>query len=88
VVVPGLVLTAAVREGLPEEFSRSGLRAWRGPRLGDPADVAAAVGYLLSDDVEWVVGQVLGIDGGATLALRPRQGRQAEEPSSSGCIRR
>jgi NAD(P)-dependent dehydrogenase (short-subunit alcohol dehydrogenase family) len=29
--------------------------------------VAAAVAYLLSDDVEWVVGQVLSIDGGATL---------------------
>ncbi|MGH3390650.1 MAG: SDR family NAD(P)-dependent oxidoreductase [Actinomadura sp.] len=66
-VAPGLVLTAAVRETLPEEFTRSVLKAQRSPRLGDPADVAAAVAYLLSDDAEWVVGQVLSIDGGATM---------------------
>ncbi|GAA4630978.1 hypothetical protein GCM10023196_058540 [Actinoallomurus vinaceus] len=37
------------------------------PRLGDPGDVAAAVAYLLSDDAEWVTGQVLSIDGGSTM---------------------
>jgi NAD(P)-dependent dehydrogenase (short-subunit alcohol dehydrogenase family) len=36
-------------------------------RLGDPDDVAAAVGYLASDDASWVTGHVLVVDGGLTL---------------------
>jgi NAD(P)-dependent dehydrogenase (short-subunit alcohol dehydrogenase family) len=43
------------------------LKAQRSPRLGDPDDIAAAVAYLLSADAEWVVGQVLSVDGGATM---------------------
>jgi NAD(P)-dependent dehydrogenase (short-subunit alcohol dehydrogenase family) len=66
-VAPGLVLTAGVRDSLPEEFRNSVLRRQRSPRLGDPADVAAAVAYLLSADAEWVVGQVLSVDGGVTM---------------------
>lgn len=37
-------------------------------RLGEPADVAGAVAYLLSDEAAWVTGQVLVLDGGSTLA--------------------
>jgi 3-oxoacyl-[acyl-carrier protein] reductase len=33
-------------------------------RLGEPADVAAAVSYLLSDDAAWVTGQTIVVDGG------------------------
>jgi len=36
-------------------------------RLGDPADVAAAVAYLASDDAGWITGHVLTVDGGLTL---------------------
>ena len=35
-------------------------------RLGRPDDVAAAVAYLASDAAEWVTGQVLGVNGGAS----------------------
>ena len=37
-------------------------------RLGEPADVAAPVAFLLSDDAAWVTGQTLLIDGGGSLA--------------------
>lgn len=37
-------------------------------RLGEPADVATAVTFLLSDEAGWITGQSLVIDGGRTLA--------------------
>jgi NAD(P)-dependent dehydrogenase (short-subunit alcohol dehydrogenase family) len=36
-------------------------------RLGDPADVAAAVAFLASHDASWITGQTVTIDGGLTL---------------------
>jgi NAD(P)-dependent dehydrogenase (short-subunit alcohol dehydrogenase family) len=36
-------------------------------RLGDPADVAAAVAFLAGDDASWITGQTVTIDGGLTL---------------------
>ena len=37
------------------------------PRLGEPEDIAAAVAFLMSDDAAWINGQVLSVDGGATM---------------------
>jgi len=36
-------------------------------RLGEVADVAGPVAFLLSDDAAWITGQTLVIDGGASL---------------------
>jgi NAD(P)-dependent dehydrogenase (short-subunit alcohol dehydrogenase family) len=36
-------------------------------RLGEPADVGAAVAFLACDDASWITGQTLVIDGGITL---------------------
>lgn len=51
-VAPGLVVHARMRELT---------------RLGRPDDIAAAIAFLLSDDGEWVTGQVWTVDGGRTL---------------------
>jgi NAD(P)-dependent dehydrogenase (short-subunit alcohol dehydrogenase family) len=36
-------------------------------RLGEPADVAGAVAFLLSDAASWITGQTIVLDGGRTL---------------------
>ena len=40
-------------------------------RIGEAADVAAAVLYFLSDDAAWTTGQVLGVDGGLSAGAAP-----------------
>lgn len=64
-VAPGLVLTRAISEDSP--IREWALKTTRSPRLGQPEDIAAAVAFLMSDDAEWINGQVLSVDGGATL---------------------
>lgn len=36
-------------------------------RLGTPADVAGVVGLFCSEDADWITGQVIYADGGASL---------------------
>jgi len=44
-------------------------------RIGEPADVAGAVGFLVSDAARWITGETMVIDGGALLG--PAQGFQS-----------
>ena len=66
-VAPGLVITPNIVDTLPEEFRATALRAARHTRLGRPADIASMVAYLVSDEAEWITGQVLGVNGGAAI---------------------
>jgi NAD(P)-dependent dehydrogenase (short-subunit alcohol dehydrogenase family) len=66
-IAPGLVMTKASLENLTEEAQAQMMQLGRSPRLGRPADVAAMVALLMSDDGEWINGQVLSVDGGFTM---------------------
>jgi NAD(P)-dependent dehydrogenase (short-subunit alcohol dehydrogenase family) len=66
-VAPGLVLTEKTRDSIPKEFVEYALNSGRSTRIGEPEDVAAMVTLLMSKEGEWINGQVISIDGGATL---------------------
>ena len=66
-VAPGLILTKTVRDNADPAFRELALGLGRSPRLGEPEDIAAAVAFLMSDDASWITGQVISVDGGATI---------------------
>lgn len=67
-VAPGFTATEAIRS-VPQwpELEASAMRRIRGTRVGEPADVAALVALLMSDEGAWINGQVINIDGGTIL---------------------
>lgn len=66
-VAPGLTVTPTIAkagvDGLLSRFLRH-TKSWR---LGDPDDIAAMVAHLLSDEGEWINGQVISVDGGTVI---------------------
>jgi NAD(P)-dependent dehydrogenase (short-subunit alcohol dehydrogenase family) len=66
-VAPGLVLTDAVRAGMSEAAKAQVLAMGRTPRLGQPQDIAGMVALLMSEEGVWITGQVVSVDGGATM---------------------
>jgi NAD(P)-dependent dehydrogenase (short-subunit alcohol dehydrogenase family) len=51
-----------------DEATLEGIRAaLRSRRMGRPEDVAAMVAFLVSDDGEWINGQVIHVDGGMVM---------------------
>jgi 3-oxoacyl-[acyl-carrier protein] reductase len=63
VVAPGLIetdMTRAITESAKTEWSAQIPLG----RMGSPADVAAAVSFLASDEASYITGQVLAVNGG------------------------
>ena len=63
-VVPGLIITDAVRAHLSDHMLEGLGRATLTPYVGDPVDVANLVVFLASDESRYITGQMIGIDGG------------------------
>lgn len=66
-IAPGLVVSDEMSEVIPKDMQERTLKGTRSWRLGHPRDIAAMVAFLLSDDGEWVNGQVISVDGGVTM---------------------
>lgn len=65
-VAPAVVKTKFAQK-LYEQGEEKVAQAYPLKRLGEPADIAGPVAFLLSDDAAWVTGQTLTLDGGVTL---------------------
>jgi len=63
VVSPGYIATDMTKD-LPEERKQKILAAIPLQRIGTPEDVAAAVGFLASEEAGYITGHVLAVNGG------------------------
>ncbi len=71
-VAPGLVRTPLTARITENEAALKGSLAMHAlGRIGEPADVASAIEWMLDPAQHWITGQVLGIDGGLA-SVRPR----------------
>jgi NAD(P)-dependent dehydrogenase (short-subunit alcohol dehydrogenase family) len=71
-VSPGPIETELFRQSRPagSEEEKRILAAIPMKRIGTPAEVAAAVNFFLSGEAGYITGQVLGVDGGGSIAGR------------------
>ncbi|MBO22914.1 MAG: short-chain dehydrogenase [Rhodospirillaceae bacterium] len=69
-IAPGLVKTDFARALWEDpKFADPRIAATPLRRLGEPEDIAGAAVYLASDAASWMTGQVLVVDGGATVPV-------------------
>jgi NAD(P)-dependent dehydrogenase (short-subunit alcohol dehydrogenase family) len=81
-IAPGVVLTPALEAtvpGLKELIARHVLT----PRFGTPADIAALVAYLASDESGYITGESIGINGGS-LSHQPHYADLADAMAGLG----
>ncbi|TAL00138.1 MAG: SDR family oxidoreductase [Rhodospirillaceae bacterium] len=67
VIAPGLILHPVMEAVLGPQYLAEALTGVKVPRLGQPKDIAAMAALLLSDDGAFVTGQVISVDGGASM---------------------
>jgi NAD(P)-dependent dehydrogenase (short-subunit alcohol dehydrogenase family) len=65
-VAPGVVRTHLAR-ALWENYEQQLAEALPLGRIGEPADIAEAIGFLAGPRASWITGQTLVIDGGAQI---------------------
>jgi 3-oxoacyl-[acyl-carrier protein] reductase len=66
-IVPGLIGSPHVLATSPEELPSDLMKSRIIKRLGKPEDIAGAVSFLVSDDADYITGQVLVVDGGTAI---------------------
>jgi NAD(P)-dependent dehydrogenase (short-subunit alcohol dehydrogenase family) len=66
-IAPGLIMHRNLAALMPEEAQAAFAKVTALRRLGQPKDIAAVSALLLSDDAEFITGQVIGVDGGGFM---------------------
>jgi NAD(P)-dependent dehydrogenase (short-subunit alcohol dehydrogenase family) len=66
-ISPGPVLKESVVDRLSDDERAKAVRRLRSHRMGKPSDLGSMAAYLLSDDAEWINGQVYSVNGGIML---------------------
>jgi acetoacetyl-CoA reductase len=69
-VLPGMVATEKV-EAMPAEIVDKLTETLPMGRMAEPAEVAALVAFLASEEAGYITGEAIGIDGGMSLNTRP-----------------
>lgn len=65
-VAPGLILTKAATDNLPQSVREIFAAQTPLPYLGQPEDIGATIAFLASDDARYTTGQTIVVDGGMT----------------------
>ena len=68
-IAPGPTDTSATREVVPEAYLEPLVQSLMIKRLGQPADLAGACLFLLSDEASWMTGQIVAVDGGQVVRI-------------------
>jgi NAD(P)-dependent dehydrogenase (short-subunit alcohol dehydrogenase family) len=68
-IVPGLIITDAVRAHLNEDILNGLSRAILTTHLGEPDDIANTVVFLASEESRYITGQMITVDGGMSAHI-------------------
>jgi len=83
-IAPGLIVTPASADNYAGPNGEMMLRHLLTPRLGLPADIASMLVFLCSSDADFVTGQIISVDGGASSHLPHLADIRAQQPEVNG----